>query len=191
MPAQAGIHDFPRLQQRKSWMAARSLPSGVTRGAAMTGLHRQWVVVSAGWYYILSRHTNRPNQWLTATTAASLRAQRRNPGHQRVGSRQAPGLLRYARNDTATHKSVIGAVGIACRAVQTDVAHPEQDQRSSGRPGPITPSPIQRRPVQPACQTSHLPNPYAIMNDRINHIEPEQYPRVPHWFVTNSPLIRA
>ncbi len=38
MPAQAGIHGFPKLQPHKSWMAARSLPSGLTRGAAMTEL---------------------------------------------------------------------------------------------------------------------------------------------------------
>ncbi len=56
MPVQAGIHDFPGLQQRKSWMAVRSLPSGLTRGAAMTGSQRRCVNVSAGWYY-----TNRLN----------------------------------------------------------------------------------------------------------------------------------
>ncbi len=31
-------------------MAARSLPSGLTRGAAMTELHCLWVIVLAGWY---------------------------------------------------------------------------------------------------------------------------------------------
>ena len=50
MPAQAGIHGFPKLQPHKSWMAARSLPSGLTRGAAMTEMLCRGVIVSAGWY---------------------------------------------------------------------------------------------------------------------------------------------
>jgi len=32
-------------------------------------------------------------------------------------------------------------------------------------------------------ESSHLPNPHAMINDRINHIGPEQYPRVPHCVV--------
>jgi hypothetical protein len=50
MPTKAGIHDFPGLQQRKAWMAARSLSSGFTRGAAMTELQRRCGIVSASWY---------------------------------------------------------------------------------------------------------------------------------------------
>jgi hypothetical protein len=50
MPAKASIHAFPGLRRRQAWMAARSLSSGLTRGAAMTELQRRWVIVSASWY---------------------------------------------------------------------------------------------------------------------------------------------
>ena len=48
MPAQAGVYGFPMLRPRKAWMAARSLSSGLTRGAAMTVVQRRCVIVLAG-----------------------------------------------------------------------------------------------------------------------------------------------
>ena len=41
---------FPSCHRRKPWMAARSLSSGLARGAAMTELLCQLVIESAGWY---------------------------------------------------------------------------------------------------------------------------------------------
>jgi hypothetical protein len=40
-------------------------------------------------------------------------------------------------------------------------------------------------------ETGQLPNLHAIMNGRINYMEPEQYPRFSHGFVMKPPLIGA
>ena len=43
-------------------------------------------------------------------------------------------------------------------------------------------------PSQPSrLESSHLPNPYAIMNDRINSVEPEQYPPSPALLRNENP----
>jgi len=46
--------------------------------------------------------------------------------------------------------------------------------------------PTLTRPTR--LESSHLPNPHAIMNDRINRMEPEQYPPSPALFRNEDPL---
>jgi hypothetical protein len=49
---------------------------------------------------------------------------------------------------------------------------------------------IQAHPTlaRPIClESSHLPNPQAIMNDRVNRMEPEQYPPSPALSRNESP----
>ena len=46
--------------------------------------------------------------------------------------------------------------------------------------------------ARPTClESSHLLNPQAIMNDRVNRMEPEQYPPSPALFRNENPLIGA
>jgi hypothetical protein len=49
MPAKAGIHDLPSLQQRKSWIPAGACPRALDLGAGITG-HSGRVDHSDGWY---------------------------------------------------------------------------------------------------------------------------------------------
>jgi hypothetical protein len=66
MPAKAGIHDLPSLQQSKSWIPAFSGMAGLTQ--------RGWVNLYVGWYNPMSServparpappHTAAPRSWL-------------------------------------------------------------------------------------------------------------------------------
>jgi len=55
-------------------------------------------------------------------------------------------------------------------------------------PGPSHPgAPVSDLACPTCLESSHLPNPHAMINDRINRMEPEQYPPSPALLRNETP----
>jgi len=65
------------------------------------------------------------------------------------------------------------------------------NQQFQLRPGAVTPGPIQRWPVRPASKAASCPIRMQWLTTGLTAWNRNNTPRVPHWSVTKTCLIRA